>query len=625
MNYITIKKASENWGITERRITALCRSGKIPNAYKEGRLWLIPSDTLRPQDGRTKEAKATMNVLERKPLPIGVSDFKEAVSKYYYVDKTFLIRDFLDSIPKVSLFTRPRRFGKTLNMDMLRVFFEKTHEDTSSYFQDKNIWKCGEKYIKHQGQYPVIFLSFKDVKFETWQETKDNISYILSNEYDRHKKILNGNTCSNSEKEYFYKVLNREATEQELTGALRELSKMLHEFYEKSPIIIIDEYDTPIQQGYSCEFYEKVILFMRNLFSGAFKDNQYLAYGFLTGILRVAKESIFSGLNNLKEHSIFDQRYSEYFGFTKPEVMEMLQYYGCEHKYDEIVEWYDGYRFGKSEMFNPWSVINYLDDKCIPKAFWQATGSNEIIRQIVAEATPEIQKNLQLLMRGEEISAYIDTSVIYPEIRKNPLTIYSFLLMAGYLKFEEDDVLSSTMSIYNVSIPNKEIFYVYEKEILSAMSEQIPMSTAIAIQRSILKQNVLELQNYLQEFLRYSVSFFDVGNESFYHGMVLGLSAIMNNLYRVTSNRESGDGCYDIQMESYNKELPGIIMELKYLKETDASDVNLKEKLQKLSEDALEQINMRHYENEMKMRGIEKIMKIGIAFHKKKCEISYQR
>ena len=472
MNYINVKQASERWGITERRITALCRNGKISNAYKEGKMWFIPDNAQMPRDGRTKEAKETLEGAKKKPLPIGISDFKEAVANYYYVDKTLMIRDFLDSIPKVSLFTRPRRFGKTLNMDMLRVFFEITEDDTSVYFQDKNIWKCGEKYTKHQGKYPVIFLSFKDVKFETWKETSDNIAHILSNEYNRHIEILERETCSDSDRKYFKQIVNRTATEQELTGALRELSRMLSQHYQKAPIIIIDEYDTPIQQGYTCDYYDKVILFMRNLFSGAFKDNRHLAYGFLTGILRVAKESIFSGLNNLKEHSIFDQRYSEYFGFTKGEIVEMLQYYGCQDKIDEITEWYDGYRFGRFDMFNPWSVINYLDDNCIPKAFWQATGSNDIIRQIVSEATPEIQEGLQALMRGEAVVTYVDTSVIYPEIRKNPLSIYSFLLMAGYLKLVEDDLISNMTSICNVSIPNKEIFCVYEKEILSAMSER---------------------------------------------------------------------------------------------------------------------------------------------------------
>lgn len=624
MKYIDVKQAAAIWNLTERRITQLCRTGKIPNATKTGKHWFIPIETPKPLDGRTKSASDIERSRDLLPLPIGISDFKEAVSNYYYVDKTLMIRDFLDTIPKVSLFTRPRRFGKTLNMDMLRVFFEKTSTDTSIYFKDKNIWACGEKYRAHQGQYPVIFLSFKDVKFESWNETLDNIAYVLSSEYDRHTELLSSPACSDSEKEYFNKILSRTASESELTNALKGLSRILHEHYKRAPIIIIDEYDTPIQQGYSCGFYDKVILFMRNLFSGAFKDNSHLSYGFLTGILRVAKESIFSGLNNLKEHSIFDERYSEYFGFTKADIISMMHYYGCKDKYDEIVDWYDGYRFGSTDIFNPWSVINYLDDKCVPKAFWQATGSNDIIREIVSEATPEIQNNLRQLMQGESIATYIDTSVIYPEIKRNPLSIYSFLLMAGYLKLADGEYVQNANTICNVAIPNKEIYYVYGREILSAMSEVIPQSTALAIQQAIMKQDIPQLQNQLQDFMRRTISYFDTGNEYFYHGLLLGLSAVMNHIYRITSNRESGDGRYDIQMYPNKNALPGIIIELKHLKDASSSIEELSAQLQSLSKEALQQIDRQQYAYEMRHCGISSVLKLGIAFYKKTCEISYQ-
>lgn len=617
MEYMDVRQASADWRITERKIAALCRNGKVNGAYKEGKRWYIPKDAPKPVSDKTES-------MLRLPLPVGVSDFKEAVSKYYYVDKTLMIRDFLDTIPKVSLFTRPRRFGKTLNMDMLRVYFENTGENTSFYFRDKKIWACGKRYREHQGQYPVIFLSFKDIKFETWDETLDNIAYILSNEYDRHANLLGSPNCSEFEKAYFRKIVTQTASEQELTGALRELSKMLDEHYRKAPVIIVDEYDTPIQQGYTCNFYNKVILFMRNLFSGGFKDNRHLSYGFLTGILRVAKESIFSGLNNLKENSILDVRYSEYFGFTTDEIHSMMEYYDCEDKFDEICEWYNGYCFGNTDIFNPWSVINYLDDACTPKAFWQATGNNDIIREIVSEATPEIQENLQLLMQGKSISTYIDTSVIYPEIKKSPYSIYSFLLMAGYLKVVGNISYNDGNSILETAIPNKEIFAVYEKEILSAMVDVIPQSTAIAIQQAVIGQNISLLQKHLQDFLKHTISSFDTGSESFYHGLMLGLYAIMNNLYRITSNRESGDGRYDIQMEPYNCEYPGILIELKVLRNNDSLLDELPLKLHALSQEALGQINNKNYEDELASRGVGKIMKIGIAFYKKYAEISYE-
>ena len=292
-------------GITVRRVQQMCKQGEISGAVKKGHSWLIPENAVWPD-----------SVEKKKPMPIGISDFKTATTSYYYVDKTLLIRDFLDTKPMVSLFTRPRRFGKTLNMDMLRVFFEISDKNTSKYFADKNIWQCGEEYRSHQGKYPVIFLTFKDVKFDTWDATIDKIRGLLQEEYGRHQELLNSDKLSQYEKEYFTKIISATANEVELTSSLERLSKMLASHYDKAPVIIIDEYDTPIQEGYSKDFYDEIIGFMRNFFSGAFKDNKNLSYGFLTGILRIAQESIFSGLNNLTVNSVMDEEYDSFFGFS---------------------------------------------------------------------------------------------------------------------------------------------------------------------------------------------------------------------------------------------------------------------------------------------------------------------
>jgi len=354
---------------------------------------------------------------------------------------------------------------------------------------------------------------------------------------------------------------------------------------------------------------------MRNLLSGAFKDNSNLAFGFMTGILRVAKESIFSGLNNIAIHSILDEKYSEYFGFTAEEVKEMTRYYGVADKYKDICEWYDGYRFGNTDIFNPWSVINYFYNSCVPKAYWQSTGDNSIIRQIVAEAGDETAENLRKLMQGEHISSYVDTSVIYPEIRNNPITIYSFLLAAGYLKTLKKDELYDGNSICDMAIPNKEISYVYEKEILTALSDIIPQSVAINIQQSMIKQDVLKLQEYLQKLLLTTISSFDYAYENFYHGMLLGICAIMNNMYYISSNRESGYGRYDIQLKPFNKKLPGIMIELKVLRGDIEDDVE--SELEKSAQDALEQIERMQYVTAMKQENITRFFKIGVAFYKK--------
>ena len=623
MEYMNVKTAAQAWGISERRITMLCRNGRIAGAMKEGKSWLLPVNAVKPEDGRTSDAAIQEQTVKLRPLPIGVSDFREAVSDFYYVDKTLLIKDFLDTRAKVTLFTRPRRFGKTLNMDMLRVFFEKTDKDTSVYFRDKKIWGCGKDYRKHQGKYPVICLTFKEVKYDTWELALNTIAQLLRNEYLRHSEILDGSAINKYEKQDFEKIASGSPNEVDLAFSLGKLSQMLDSYYGTAPVIIIDEYDTPIQNGFMRGYYNQIVSFMRNLFSCAFKDNRHLAYGFLTGILRVAKESIFSGLNNLSVDSVLDVRYSRYFGFTQDEVSVMLQYYGVEMKLSEVCEWYDGYLFGETEIFNPWSVINYINEHCSPQAFWQSTGNNSIIGEIIKGATSEIQENLQLLMQGKTISTYVDTAVIYPEIKRNPYTIYSFLLMAGYLKIVDRQALYDGNNICTIAIPNKEIFYVYEKEILSCLADSISPSTAIAIQQAIIMQDVPNLQKHLQDFLRQTISIYDASSESFYHGLMLGLYAIMNNRYRITSNREAGDGRYDIQMMPLNKKMPGILIELKVLRGTVAPE-NVTEKLTALSEMALQQIDEKNYAFEMQDEGITQKMKLGIAFYKKQAEIAYR-
>lgn len=613
---MTVKQAAFLWDISERRVTILCKEGRIEGAVKQGKSWMIPVDAKKPGDKRVKSGLYVReNVGLRAPLPIGISNYCVASEDYYYVDKTMMIKEFLDERPQVSLFLRPRRFGKTLNMDMLRVFFEKTDEDTSRYFKNKKIWSCGESYREYQGKYPVIFVSFKDVKFKTWEETIDNLADVLKKEFDRHSVLADSSECSKSEKEYFNKVLEKCATEVELTGALRELSQMLHEHYGIAPMIIIDEYDTPIQQGHMYGFYDKVVLFMRNLFSGGLKDNRHLSYGFMTGILRVAKESIFSGLNNLKVNSILDRRYSEYFGFTSDEIKEMCRYYGVTEKYDEICAWYDGYRFGQTEIFNPWSVINYFSNDCVPGAYWQSTGSNDIIEEILEYATEDIYERLHLLMQGKSFLTYVDTGVIYPEIQKNPSSVYSFLLVAGYLKIVNANLSPGGDYMCEVALPNKEIAFVYNKEILAKLNKILPEATAIAIREAIYLEDTELLKCHLNKLLLQSVSYFDTIGENFYHGLMLGLCAMFDNRYLVDSNRESGEGRYDIALFPKDQKLPGIIIELKAQKNCG------REELKDLAKEALNQINVRKYDTRMKEQNVFCVLKYGVAFSGKCVEI----
>lgn len=592
MDYISCESAAKKIGVSTRRIQQMCKQKEIVGAIKEGRNWLIPDNAI---------------LSPKKPLPIGVSDFKSATTNYYYVDKTLLIRDFLNAIPMVSLFTRPRRFGKTLNMDMLRVFFEKTPEDTSIYFKDKYIWQCGDYYTKHQGQYPVIFLSFKDVKCSSWQETFQKISKLISLEFMRHSELESSSVLSSYEKEQYHRFASENINEVDCQMGLQLLSLLLHKHYDKECVIIIDEYDTPIQQGHLCDFYNEIVDFMRNFFSGGLKDNPHLAFGFLTGILRVAKESIFSGMNNLKTNSILDNNYSSYFGFTNEEVRDMLAYYDYEDKYQEICEWYDGYRFGNSEIFNPWSVINYISDQCFPKAFWQSTGSNDIIGEIIGTATPEINENLYKLFCGNTVTTYVDTSVIYPEVQNNPNSIYSFLLVAGYLKLAEIYPQNDGNYMCDVAIPNKEILYVYEKEVLNRTNQN---NVSISIHQAIFSKDTSKLQSLLEDFMLKSISTMDGASEAFYHGMMLGLCAVLGSQFKVRSNRESGLGRFDIELLPMVKGIPGFIFEFKHTK-----DINVD--LDSLANSALKQIEDMKYDTELNDFGVEDIVKIGIAFRQK--------
>lgn len=618
----SIRQTAQDWRLSTARVGKLCREGKVEGALKEGKFWMIPDTAAKPPDSRRKKAAEETAELDGAapeerplPLPIGISEYRIASTQYYYIDKTLMIRDFLDERPMVSLYTRPRRFGKTLNMDMLRAFFEKSEEDTSVYFRDKLIWACGEKYREHQGKYPVIFVSFKDSKFDSWEQTLERLKACIGDEFSRHAYLAASARCSEADQAYYQQIVEGKMDAVGLSRAFDVLSRMLYRHHGIEVIIIIDEYDIPIQQGHMRNFYEQVIDFMRNLFSGGLKDNKCLAWGFLTGILRVAKESIFSGLNNLVIHSVIDEKYSRYFGFTREEVERMAAYYRATDKLEELCEWYDGFRFGETEIFNPWSVINYFSIGCKPRAFWQSTGSNDIISEVIAGADEEIYERLEKLMRGEKIMALIDTGVIYPQIKKNPSSIYSFLLVAGYLRAEHAEVSLSGDFLCEISLPNREIKTVYNKEILQKLEGIVSQSAAVSIQEAVYTNDASRLQRSLEKLFLQSASSFDTVGELFFHGLFLGICAVFDDKYYLTSNRESGLERFDIQLMPKDSGRPGVLIELKSQKESSGSA------LEELAKTALLQIEVQKYDTEMKARGIARILKYGVAFSGKSVEI----
>ncbi len=620
--YIGTTEAARLLQMTGRRVVGLCNEGKLSGAFRSGRNWKIPVDSIKQymkDTGIAEPEESKEDVQNLLPVAIGNTSYIEVSSECYYVDKTLLIRDLIDDHNMVTLFTRPRRFGKTLAINTIKTFFEKTEDDTSRYFKDKKIWLCGEKYRSMQGIYPVVMLTFKDIKYNTWEESMEAIRLVVKDEYKRHPELLRSAVLDADAKNYIDRMEKGTLSGVELQRSLLNLTHMLSVHHGSKVVILVDEYDTPIQQGYSRGFYKEVISFMRNFLSGGLKDNTDLAFGVLTGIMRVSKENLFSGLNNPIVNTVLDDKYSEYFGFTEDEVQEMASYYDKPEVMDEIRFWYDGYHFGNTEIYNPWSVTNYFAFGGQAKPYWANTSDNEIIREILTGLTPEIADDLAKVMQGEEIHASLDMEVVYPRMTDGNDTIFSFLLLAGYLTPAGRPEETEIGTFASLRLPNAEIKRIYNTEILSWIRTKQPGSIISEIEKAVYLSDAKRMQEALRKYMITSISFYDGAAEGFYHGMVLGLVASLSSKYYIRSNRESGEGRFDLQLEPKDKTLPGILMEFK------AVSVSEKDKLPELAEEALVQTENRNYQEDLEDRGISEIVRYGIAFSGKNVEVRIAR
>ena len=565
--------------------------------------------------------------IHKKPIAIG-NDIFTNMGRAYYVDKTLLVRDIIYSETSVILFTRPRRFGKTLNMTMLQTFFEKPLDgkDTSHYFKDLKIWQAGEEYRQEQGKRPVISITLKDVKTSSFERTMDEIKKVIAEEYSRHSELNNSDKLDDYEKTLYKKIKSNNAEYRDYSTAIKTLSAMLEKHYGEKTLVLIDEYDAPIQAGFDHNFYDKIVEFMRILLSSVLKTNPSLYKGILTGITRVSKESIFSGLNNIRVNTIFDTDFSEYFGLTQDEVDDLLKFYGISDKRDEVAEWYDGYKFGNTEIYNPWSVLYYLDSKCIPQAYWVNTSGNGLMGEMLESLGNEDRDKLISFIEGGTIKKDLETNIIYPELKRKPSLIYSLLAQTGYLKSIDTKPGGDSFNC-KLKIPNREILYVYSKEIIERyIKHNYSMDKGISLLKAILRGDVETITEMLEGYFINCCSSLDLTQEKDYHVFILGLLAAMTDSYTVKSNRESGKGRYDIIMKPKMNRLylPGIIFEIKHCKPSKSSNPNIKRQQARLEREALkalEQIEEKQYAAEMISDGVKDIIKYGAAFTGKDAKV----
>ena len=537
-------------------------------------------------------------------LPIGISDFKKMrEGNYYYIDKSDLIEEILNDGVEVSLFTRPRRFGKTLNMSMIKYFFNlENGNENRKLFDGLNISKS--EYMNEQGQYPVIYVSFRNMEEESWEDCYFEIRILISKLYNEFQ-FLRENLNQSELADFDDIWLKRENAD--WRGSLKALTGYLYKYYGKKVVVLIDEYDTPIIQSYSEGYYKKAILFFKKFYGDAMKDNEYLQFGVMTGILRIAKEGIFSGLNNLRVNNIFSERYSEYYGLTENEIVEAVKYYGLEYEIDDVRDWYDGYQFGNSEIYNPWSIINFLDEKKL-KAYWVGVSGNKLIDEMLDNGNSELYDDLEKLFNEEKIYKHIND---YAEFTFNVSDIWQLFVYSGYLTAGGEKKGNE----YSLRIPNKEILDFFKNRFIDRFigkSEKF-----VNIVRNLKNGKIEEFAKGIQDEILSSLSYFDVEkDEKYYKIFLIGIFIILGNDYIRLSERETGYGRADLVLEPKNKLETAYIFEFKVVKN--------EEELESYAKIGFKQIKDKKYDVEMRTRGVNKITQIGLAFYKKKLQMKYE-
>ena len=551
--------------------------------------------------------------MRKKAVPVGIEDFERIINEdYYYVDKTMLIEELLINRAPVTLFTRPRRFGKTLNMSMLRYFFDvKDKEENKKLFENLKIYDS--EYMSEQGKYPVIFVSLKDLKEDTWEECLESIKdimYKIFNEYSFLREKLNI-----VEKRQFDKIWEITGNERNFKTSLLDLSNYLNKYYGEKVIILIDEYDVPIINAFDKGYYNEAINFFQTFYSSALKTNNSLKYGVLTGITRIIKEGIFSGLNNLYVNTILSKDYSEYFGLLENEVIEMLEYFDMKYKIEEVREWYNGYIFGESKVYNPWSIVNYVREKEI-KAYWANVSGNTLLENMLDHAGESVYDDLKRFTDGESIEKYISDGTTIKSLLSNDDEIWQLLLYSGYLTKAKNQDKESDSNIYNLKIPNKEIRKYFGNMFLNRFFGT-EVKTNILI-KALENGDIKKFEKTLGEIMINMLSYFDLDKEmeKIYQVFMIGLVGFLMGKYEIISNDESGYGRYDLAMIPIKSNEKAYLMEFKISK--------TKNEMEKRAQKALKQIDEKKYDTKLKARGIKNILKIGVAFYGKEVNVAYK-
>lgn len=555
-----------------------------------------------------------------KKIQVGTSDFKELIEgNNYFVDKSLLIKEFIENGAKIILTPRPRRFGKTLNLSMLKYFFDiRTKEETKNLFKGLKIEEEKE-IMKLQGEYPVIFITFKNQKHISFENFEDGIKVLLSNLYKEHEYLLDSDKLTEFDKNDFKEIILRKASIGNLSEAISSLMGYMNKHYGRKVMLFIDEYDVPIQEGYLRGYYDEMIVLIRNLLTSALKDNPYVEKSLITGILRVAKESIFSGLNNLKVYSILSLRFNDKFGFTEEEMKELIKYYNLKDSTEQIKNWYNGYIFGGKVIYNPWSVLNYIDNNeegFMP--YWINSSSNDLIKKLLLKGDKEIKLDLEYLLEGKSINKVIDDTIVMAEVEDSNQNIWSFLLLSGYLKAVRTELIRGRLNC-ELQIPNEEVHIFYENLIVKWFQEAMTNQKYEEMLKSLVTGDIENFGYAFQEFVINNLSYFDVSGkepEKVYHAFVLGMLVSISNTHEVKSNKESGFGRYDVMIIPKDISKPGIIIEFKKI------NVLSKETMEQGKVEALKQIDRMKYEQELINCNVKHIIKLAIVFKGKEVMIS---